>query len=109
MVPPRPFSWRLSTTRLITAVQIVSVNLYLAGLLTVAVYVRNWIMLAIWLGLLLGGVLALFVGSKWRKFAPFLFIGGATFVFASALVGGRRRYTGYLRVMLGFANVRPCD
>ena len=92
---------------MITAVQIVSVNLYLAGLLTVAVYVRNWIMLAIWLGLLLGGFLALFVGSKWRKFAPFLFIGGATLFFASVIVGGKTLYTGYLGMMIAFANFIP--
>ena len=94
---------------MITAVQIVSVNLYLAGLLTVAVYVRNWIMLAIWLGLLLGGFLALFVGSKWRKFAPFLFIRGATLFFASVIVGGKTLYTGYLGMMIAFANFWTYD
>ncbi len=92
-----------------TAVQIVSVNLFLAGLLAVAVYVRNWIMLAIWLGLLLGGFLAVFLGSKWRKFAPFLFMGGATLFFASVIVGGKTLYTGYLGMVIAFANFWTYD
>ena len=94
---------------MITAVQIVSVTLFLAGLLTVAVYVRNWIMLVIWLGLLLGGFLALFLGSKWRKFAPFLFMGGATLFFASVIVGGKTLYAGYLGMVIAFANFWTYD
>jgi hypothetical protein len=94
---------------LITAVQIVSANLYLAGLLIVAVYVRNWILLAIWLGLLLGGFLALFVGSKRRKFAPFFFMGGATLFIASVIVGGETLWTGYLGMVIAIANFWTYD
>lgn len=89
--------------------RIVTVNAYVAGLMLVALYVRHWIVLVLWFGLLLGVPLGMVVRRRGREIAALSFLGWLILGAAIGITVGQPTWAGFVVMAIVGVNYMAYD